>query len=497
MKPSFLNRTLGKIGLVRKEEAKAQIETVKRSYAAAAINRLTNDWSTAITSGDTEIRNDAVKLRARSREMERDNDYIERYFKALINNVLGSSGIQLHMQIENTPGVYDTEANKKISDAWAKWCKKENCTVTGTMSMLDAQQIALRSTARDGGFLVRKVKAPVNPFNFALQLIEIDHLDYTYSMVLLPNGNEVRNGIELNKWRKPVAYYLWTRHPGDYYSPQGFQRERIPADEIIHLYRPTRTEQAAGAPWTATAMLRLHMLGRYEEAELVAAREAACKGGFFTHKTPDHYEGDSTDANGNQISEMEPGTYEDLPMNTEFIPLDPQHPTQAFPFFQKAMLRGAASGLGMSYNTLASDLEGVNYSSIRAGLLDEREEWKMTQNWFIDDFCEEVFKEWLPLAIMTGQINLPFSKIDKFENHEWKARRWPWVDPLKDMEANVLAVEKGFDSRRNIISEAGGNIETVFKEQGEDKKLAELNKLDFSGQDPEPLVKKAESPTQI
>ncbi|MCI0539082.1 MAG: phage portal protein [Verrucomicrobiales bacterium] len=72
--------------------------------------------------------------------------------------------------------------------------------------------------------------------------------------------------------------------------------------------------------------------------------------------------------------EVSPGQFETRPVGFEFQTFDPQHPTQAFPFFVKTFLRGIASGLGVSYNTLANELEGVNFSSIRAGVSDEREE---------------------------------------------------------------------------------------------------------------------------
>jgi len=172
-------------------------------------------------------------------------------------------------------------------------------------------------------------------------------------------------------------------------------------------------------------------------------------------------------------------------MGTTFVQHDPQHPVTAYGDFVKACLRGIASGMGVSYNSLASDLEGVNYSSIRAGLLEEREEWKNIQTWFIETVVEPVFESWLKMALLSGALKmpngsaLPAAKLEKFNAPDWKPRRWPWVDPLKDMQASVLAVEKGFQSRRHIISEAGDDIEDVFSDDAADKQLAADYGLDF------------------
>lgn len=435
----------------------------RRSYVGAQITNTTADWQISVTSADTELRNDVIKLRARCRELRRNSDYARRYFAALENNVLGSTGIGLTMKIKDLSGDYDTEANRIIGDAFEEWCLPENCTVTGTLSWRDAQGIALTGTAEGGGCLIRRVVGFKNGFGYALQLLEIDYLDQYYNAIL-PNGNEVRMGVELDQWKQPVAYYLWTRHPGDYYAQTGFKRERISRDEILHLYMPERAGQTVGHPWLVSAMAGLNMLERYQEAELVAARAGAAQAGFFETETSEEFQGDGKDDLGNQTMEVEPGVFRQLPKGIKFTPYNPTHPTTAYGDYVKAVLRQIASGLGVSYVTLANDLEGVNFSSIRAGLLEEREEWKRIQNWFITHFCQPIFLEWLPYAIMSGKVRLPMSKLEKFSDHEWKPRRWPWVDPLKDVEAQILAINNRLRSPQDVLSEQGKDGETVLQE---------------------------------
>jgi len=73
-------------------------------------------------------------------------------------------------------------------------------------------------------------------------------------------------------------------------------------------------------------------------------------------------------------------------------------------------------------------------------------------------------------AQLSGALNNPAAKYDKFSAIEWKSRRWQWVDTLKDTRANVI---NGFKSRQGIISEAGGDIEDVLDKIAADNQLVE------------------------
>lgn len=458
---------------------------------AGSQSRLYADWVTATKSANAAIAGQLITVRNRSRQLEEDNDYAEKYYKLLENNVLGHSGIALQMKVKDFNGSFDTVANNKIETPWYRWTERENCTIDGQDSFWSFERLMLRSTARDGGAFARKIIGADNPFGFALQAIEVDMLDVGFNG-RASNGNEIVMGVELGKftsggvtYRKPAAYWFFKSHPGDTFfgtTTSNLSLERISADQIIHTFKKKRIGQVVGFPWMAVCMASLKMLDGYEEAVLVAAREGACKGGYITNENPTEFEGDAIDKDGNATYEMEPGVVRNLKVGQGFVPHDPTHPMQEYSDFIKARLRRLASGLGVSYNSLASDLEGVNYSSIRAGLLDERDEWKTLQRWFIECFHSEVFKSWLPMAILSGQIALPMAKLEKFKAAEWKARRWAWVDPLKDINAKILAVENGFEARRDVISEGGGDIEDVFQSISEDEKLAESYKLKFGSE---------------
>lgn len=479
----------------RKPKAKPQTNGF-RNYNGADLSRLTSDWLASNTSADAEMRGNLKILRSRCREMERNSDYARRYFKLVINNVLGHSGVGLQMKVRERVKKkdkwvqrYDTLANNIVEDAFHAWSQARYCTIGKQHTWVDVQKLALRSVARDGAVLVRKHYPREHPHKFAIELLEIDQLDDDYNATHA-DMSVTRLGVRRAKDGRVIGYWILTDHPGDLYQMRsnGKYSSFVEANRIIHLYDPERVGQTTGVPWLISSMVRLRNLTAYEEAEVVAARISAAKMGFLVpNETANSEYSGAEDGKGNKYMEVEPGSIEQLPRGFDFKAFDPSHPSTAFKDFVKATLRGISGGLGVSYTSLANDLESVNYSSIRAGLLEEREEWKTVQQWFISWFIRPVFEEWLMSAAVAGALKnseggptLPASKFDKWNQPEFKPRRWPWVDPLNDLQAAVLSVDKGFNSRRQIISEGGGDIEDTFADIEADEDLAEQHGLDFA-----------------
>jgi lambda family phage portal protein len=449
------------------KKKKQQTTASKKSYSGAQFNNSLYSWAVSNTSADKEIQGNLPVLRARARDLARNNDYVKKFLRMLKTNVVGK-GIKLQNKAKLKNGNLDKRSNDLIENSFKKWSKKGICDVTGKYSFVDIQKLAISQMALDGEIFIRIIKGYKNGFNFALQLIEADHLDINYN----DYSKNIVMGIEFDQWGKPIAYHMYKKHPGDvsYFVEQ--EKIRIPADEIIHLFIPARISQNRGIPWLHTAIIRLQMLGAYEEAELVASRLSAAKGGFYK-KPPEEQYGGEVDEKGNLIQEVEPGMFEVLPSGWDFVPFDLQHPNSAFEKFEKAVLRGIASGLDVSYNYLANDLENVNYSSIRAGVLDEREVYKELQLFLIEHLLNFVFENWLEMSLLSRAIPLNFADFERLNSPTWITRGWEWVDPLKDMQANVLAIKAGLKTASQVVSEMGYDYEEILLQLKREKELRE------------------------
>lgn len=468
-----------------------------RSYNAAAVDRLASAWSTSPVSADASVRQNLRQLRARSREQYRNNDFARRFIHMVKSNVIGPTGIGLQARVREfgSSGPVDTLANDAIESAWYDWGKRQNCDVARRLSWVEAQRLFIATVAMDGEALIEIVGAD-NPYKTSLRFMDPELLNVDYNHVFR-DGSSIVMGVEYSATGEVVAYHVNTQTtPVNGYISSDSVPKRIPASRMIHAFIPEAVGQTRGIPWMSTALLRLRMLEGYADAALVAARVGAAKMGFYESQDGEGYDGTDEDGLGNPIEDVEPGTFTNLPRGVKVSSWSPDYPTGEMEAFVKLMLRGISSGLGVSYNALANDLEGVNYSSIRAGVLEEREAWKSIQEWMVESFCTPVYEQWLGRALLVGAIKvpsksgapspLPYVKQDKFRFVSWTPRRWSWVDPLNDMEAAAKGVEMGVTTLSQIIRDSGGEPEDVWRERAAEKELIKSMGLEFGPPAPQP-----------
>jgi lambda family phage portal protein len=445
----------------------------KRRFEAAQFNRLTRSWQLSAQSINTELRGDLDALRRRSRELAKNEPMAAKFLSLVVSNVVGSNGFRLQSRIieGDTP---DKRANDAVEAAYAKWCEAGICEVSGRMTMADLERAIIRSVARDGEALVRELPGFKNGFGYALQLLDIERLDTSFNRERSPGVTAVIMGVEIDEYGKPLAYHLASAQHGR--DPTGKKLQRIPAEQIIHLFMTDDPEQVRGIPWMHASMMRMHHLKGYEEAAIVAARVGASKMGFFiegenatTDLTTAVADGEDP-TTGIPFTEASAGEFGALPAGWDFKSFNPDYPHDQFPEFVKSAKRDIGSGFEVSYHALANDLEGVNYSSIRQGTLEERDSWMLDQNWLKGMFHERVYRHWLDNALLSGAIllpngsPLPASKYAKFLPHEFIGRRWAWVDPLKDIQTAVISIDNALDSPYSIAAQQGRDIEDVIED---------------------------------
>ena len=482
--------------IVRSRAAPRSIQVkATPAYPSAGVTRLNEDFPILYMSADAATRGNLRELRARSQQLERERGGIaERYFSCVETNVIGPDGIGLQIKVKDQAGDLDRAGSEQIEEAWEEFCCRGQFDVTGEYSAQTFDRLSVRASARDGDALQLIYRNAPNKAGIAFQLLEGQHLDEWHNL-LGPenNGNQVRMGVEQDRFRRKLAFWIITAHPGDFYGyPNEAQRIRIPAYGVepaapvqaIHVTRPKRPEETRAVPWITPAMDPINMLAGYEEAELVAARAQACKHVFYERAAfaPDGTPLEYNEAGTGQLTdEMEPGGATDLPIGYKANMYNPTHPNQAFADFTKDFRRKISAALNCSYNTLFTDLEGVNYSSIRAGLLDERDQWKMVQNWYITTAKQLQFEAWLEVQLLKGVFpNFSMTDFDRIARAcVWKPRRWPWVDPLHDIEAATASIEAKLSTRTRVIADQSGNdFEDTIDEIAEEQAYIKSKGLD-------------------
>jgi len=399
---------------------------------------------------------------------------VRKYLDLLKSNVVGN-GFNLQVKAVDTVGKLDLSGNQAIESGFRRWGRLGNPTVDAKMSWADIQKFVIESLARDGEVIVIKHRGARFKDGYAIEFLEPDQLDEEKNEKL-DNGNEVRMGVELDKFRKPIAYHFLTYHPGDYdYTTKTVSPKhlRLPADRVIHIFKPLRAGQTRGEPWMAAAIPSLKQLGALREAAIINARIGASKMGFFVSPGGDGFVPDDMD-DAVPIMTAEPGTFHQLPQGVDFKSFEPKYPSTEFDAFHTAILRGIASALSVSYASISNDLERTSYSSVRQGALEEREAYREMQTFMIDHFVRPTFEGWLESAMELGTIGLPIRQFERFSDaSHWQGRGWNWVDPLKESRAIIDALEAGIISLQDAANHYGKDAEDLLSQLAKDKELAE------------------------
>jgi len=463
----------------------------RRSIKGATNSRLTHNWPTSPVSIDQEVMSQLSTVRARSRDLRMNNEWFRRFDMAVRNNVVGPRGMGLHPLVKDADGKPDTYARETIRTEWARWAGSPmHCDPAGRLTFQQQQTLGVSGTNVDGELLarIRRGRA-AGEYAMQVQLLDPQLLDVSYNRELR-NGSFIRMGIEYDAWERPLAYHIMdpttvSPHAGyfsSYFNARDFLR--IPAADIVHVFIPEVVGQKRGLPWCTPTITRGLRMDHYEEAALVNADVGASKMGVLYTDEGEEYTGADVQGGSEQeeegdagevIMEAEAGSFEQLPHGMKLEGWMPDYPHEMYDAFVRMQLMGIAAGLGMSYAGLSGDRRQESYSAGRAGIQEERVNWQCLQWWLSRAFCQRIYQEWLDMALLAGKLpGLDPLLVERYHNVLWQTRGWDWVDPLKDMQANVLAIKARLTSRRRIIAKSlGEEAETVWQEVLEEEQLME------------------------
>lgn len=463
---------------------------MRGAWQGAEMSRLVSSWLTSSVPINQEIAGDLASLRSRARDLAKNSDYIRRFLQVVKTNVVGPDGFRFQSTVLRSSGKSDDPARRAVEAGWAAFSRKGVSDTQRRLSLRDLVSLAVEGLFRDGeAILVETVDPKASQFGISWKAIDPALLDLTLNEET--REGRIRMGVETDSLGRVIAYHFTSTdstHQSFYTRGQkGFVK--IPAERVLHLFFTEYADQIRGFPHLAAAMYRLKMLTEYETAELVAARMAASTMGFIERgEDGGSLEGARAVIEGEDgeeylpdepTIEAEAGAWHYIENGAKIHQWSGSHAPTAYPAFVKGILRGIASSLGIPYHVLANDLEGVNYSSIRTAVLEEREYWKTIQNFVVENLLDVMFDRWLEVALLNGKLllpngnPLPAASIERYRAHSFTGRRWTWVDPLKDLQANKEAIALGLRSRSSIIRELGNDPDEVWREIQEEREVLE------------------------
>ena len=413
-----------------------------RHFEAADYSRLT-DWPLSYSTINRSLKMEYITITLRARWLAQNNEFINGYLNNLTRNVVGPDGFTLQSKAENVL------LRPEIEALWREY----NSRVGGFVTMDERQSgrdfdtLVLRTLIIDGEVFIHRVFDPASKFGYRYEVLDSMVIDPLYSVPDVGDGGSVAMGVRFDSRGREVGFYL--REIKDDYYMSG-PRVEVPASDILHIFHKRFPDQARGYTAFAPIILNLNQMDAYKEAELVHARIQACTMAVWERNGQptgtDLLE--KTDDKGEFVREMKPGIFPIAPEGYSAKFLQQSSPSNQFGIFWKNMLRSISNALGISYNKAAGDYESVNYSSLREATLEDRSSFEDLQRFIIENWKDFQFNDFIRALALNEYI--PLSAQADATRHRFFGKRFPWVDPVKE----IAAMEKEFDLKlTNPISE--------------------------------------------
>lgn len=446
------------------------------AYESAGTNgSRTRNWRTSGAGPKAAVADNLRTLRSRSRDGQRNDPWAKRTITQLVSSAIGT-GIRPYPKHPNE------QMRTMLLGLWEDWSVEADAD--GLMDVYGMQVLGARAMFGDGEGLVRfRQRLPADNLTVPLQLqaLEADHLPVERNEVL-PNGNEIINGIEFDRVGRRVAFYLWNRHPGDgrYQPGVGLEQRRVPADQVVHLYQVDRAGQTRGVTVLATVLLHLKTVDSMNDATLVRQEVANLFAGFVTRAAADNGMPDidplgnatTMDRDGyTSIATLEPGTLQELDPGDSVTWSEPPDAGDNYSDFMRQQLMAAAASVGLPYELLTGDLRGVSDRALRVIINEFRRSIEqLLWSTFIHQWCRPVWSAFVDAAVLAGVLPaLDYQRNRRlYRRVQWVPHGWDYIHPVQDVEAQGLEVQYGFRSRSSVILSGGQLPDAVDRDRAAD-----------------------------
>lgn len=435
-------------------------ELFKRAYEGASLR---DGWRPRRSgaSANADHRADAATLRARARALVQNVPYVARGLGSLVANTVGTGFI---------PRSLSADESEAIDLLWEEWGAVADAD--GRTNIYGLMVLAYRTMEQDGEALIRLRARRVEdgyPVPLQLQLLEIDWLDSSKNGTSGPNT--IINGIEYDPLGKKVSYWLFDQHPGESVTTRAGRAGSypVPADRIVHLFNPERPGQGRGFTRLAPVIARVRDLQLYEDAELqrknletrlsVVARGDASQLNF----TPVDSTPASDPRKTGELGTLGSGNIVQLPSDVTDLTVVAPTAAGGYVDYVRYQLRLIAAGMGITYEMLTGDVSGVNFSSARVALLEFRRNAEQMQ-WItlVPNLATPIWRAFIDAGVLAGKIRRRNYGVD------WSAPRWEYVDPEKEVQADLSEIAGGLASWSEKLRMRGYKPDLVFRERKKD-----------------------------
>jgi lambda family phage portal protein len=474
--PTWLERTLRTVAprwQLQRTRARIATDLLMRNYEGAATGRRTQGWRRSSADANLSTAPYIGKLRDVARDLVRNNPYAESALTTIVDHAVGFG-------ITARPVTNE----RRVLDLWRSWAESTDCDADGRTDLAGLEKTVLRTVAEAGECLVRRrLRLPADglPIPLQIQVLEPDFLDTTKHGLTLPNGGRIIYGVEFSPIGERVAYWLYPEHPGNSAFPTGMSR-RIPADGVLHVFKPARPGAVRAGSWFAPVLLRFKDFDEYEDATLMKQKIAACLAVITSDVDGTGQSlGTADDSGTPAIDSLEPGAILNVAAGRSVEVVQPPSVTD-YPEFTKVTLRAIATGLGVTYEDLTGDYSNMPFSAARMSRI---RHWARVDDWrwrlLIPQFCDPVW-DWAMTAAAAMNLVSP-----DYPQARWTPPPMPMIEPDKEGLAYQRLIRNGLQSWSETARERGYDPDELLAEIADDNAAFDALKVSLDS-DPRHLT---------
>lgn len=496
MKPNFIDKAIAAVAPVhaaKRAAARQALQIVNSgygNYGANTTKKSMRGWNYRGGSAKEDIEDNLDILRQRSRDAYMGVPTATAALKTMRTNVVAGGLIPAPQIDGKFLGLTDeqvSELREQIVREFALWADTPVCDADRIDNFYKIQKLAYMSYLMNGDAiaLLPMKEQPGQIYDLRIRLIEADR-------VCSPNGHDrlmpcevqgyrvqsIIQGVETDEDGMVVAYWICNRHPlsnNSVVRPEELRWQRVEAygqrtgrRNVLHIIDRERIGQLRGVPLLAPVLETIKQMGRYTDAEIMAAvissmftvfvqSESASDGRPLGEMLPPEQQIDAQD----QTSiELGPAAIIGLNPGETVAFADPKHPTSGYDRFTDAMIKQIGAALEIPEEVMMKCFV-TSYSAARGALNEFWRTCQMQRDAFVDDFCRPVYEAWFAEAVAKGRIQAPGFFTDPARRKAYTECSWNGpartnLSPKDEIEAAVMRVEAGFSTAEEEAAQMTG-----------------------------------------
>lgn len=480
---------------------------ISGSYTAASGKRRSlKGWVSSTLRSDTDadeaLLDDLPTLRAESRDLSRNTALAGGAINTVCTSVVGP-GLRVKPEIDQDYlGLTEEQAAEFESNAkriFETFSESKDCDITRTQNFYELEDLVFRSTLEGGDcFTLLPGRKPRKhfPFRTRLQILEAERVE---NPDFAADTETIAGGIEKDSDGAPKTYHILKYHPGS--RATGTVSEWIPYPafgartgrrNVLHHYRRLRPGQSRGIPYLASVIEPFRVLGKYTEAELMAAVVAAMFTVFVKSEgaqeldvfTPSSETGGSP---SDQDYRMANGAIVTLDQGEDIEIANPGRPNALFDPFVMSIIGQIGVNLELPREIVMKHFT-ASYSASRGAVMEAWRFFMSRRAWLATSFCQPVYSAVIDESVASGMLVAPGYLSDPMTRRcylkaKWVGRPQGQLDPLKEANADKISASRAWKTDEEItLNLTGGDWFSNQRQKAiENKLMRESGMVDQDG----------------